>query len=189
MQILTLVDESDIGAIKTGQPVEFTVQAYPNETFTGTVQQVRLQSKTQDNVVNYTAVVAVHNTSGKLLPGMTATAQFLTGDAENVLMVPNSALRIKPTPAMFAQSTRPILLNDGDAPGSAILWTLDNHGLTPVRVHTGLSDETHTEVTGQNLAAGTKIVIGVLDAGNMSDDASSKNPFQSPRPSGGDKGG
>jgi len=189
MQILTLVDESDIGAIRTGQPVEFTVQAYPNETFTGTVQQVRLQSKTQDNVVNYTAVVAVHNTSGKLLPGMTATAQFLTGDAENVLMVPNSALRIKPTPAMFAQSTRPILLNDGDAPGSAILWTLDNHGLTPVRVHTGLSDETHTEVTGQNLAAGTKIVIGVLDAGNMSDDASSKNPFQSPRPSGGDKGG
>jgi len=189
MQILTLVDESDIGAIKTGQPVEFTVQAYPNETFTGTVQQVRLQSKTQDNVVNYTAVVAVHNTSAKLLPGMTATAQFLTGDAENVLMVPNSALRIKPTPAMFAQSTRPILLNDGDAPGSAILWTLDNHGLTPVRVHTGLSDETHTEVTGQNLAAGTKIVIGVLDAGNMSDDASSKNPFQSPRPSGGDKGG
>ena len=79
MQILALVDESDIGAIRTGLPVEFTVQAYPNENFSGTVQQVRLQSKTQDNVVNYTAVVGVKNTTGKLLPGMTATVLFLTG--------------------------------------------------------------------------------------------------------------
>ncbi|HJP60601.1 MAG TPA: efflux RND transporter periplasmic adaptor subunit, partial [Gemmatimonadaceae bacterium] len=119
MQILALVDESDIGAIKTGQPVEFTVQAYPNETFAGTVQQVRLQSKTQDNVVNYTAVVGVRNTTGKLLPGMTATAQFLTGDAENVLVVPNSALRVRPTPAMMAQSERPILINEAQGPSSA----------------------------------------------------------------------
>jgi len=191
MQILTLVDESDIGTIKPGQPVEFTVQAYPNETFTGTVQQVRLQSKTQDNVVNYTAVVGVHNTSGKLLPGMTATAQFLTGDAENVLVVPNAAVRIKPTSAMFAQSSRPILLSEGDSPGSAILWILNRMGkLDPVRVHTGLSDETHTEVAGPNLAPGTKIVIGVVDASNSSD-AQSKTPFENPRPSGGggDKGG
>ncbi len=190
MQILASVDESDIGAIKTGQPVEFTVQAYPNETFTGTVQQVRLQSKTQDNVVNYTAVVGVHNTTGKLLPGMTATAQFLTGDAHDVLIVPNSALRIKPTPAMFAQSQHPILLSDGQEPGSAILWTLDKKGmLDPIRVHTGLSDETHTEVAGQNLTPGTKIVVGVTDAGNPMAGDASKSPFENPRPSGGDKGG
>src|SRR3954471_14766683 len=189
MQILALVDESDIGAIRNGLPVEFTVQAYPNETFEGMVQQVRLQSKTQDNVVNYTAVVGVKNTTGKLLPGMTATVQFLTGDAENVLVVPNSALRIKPTPAMFAQARQRILINDGDDPSSAILWTLDGEGkLDPVRVHTGLSDETHTEVVGPNLKAGTKIVIGVLDTGGVGD-AASKNPFQNPRPSGGDKGG
>jgi HlyD family secretion protein len=190
MQILALVDESDIGAIRMGLPVEFTVQAYPNENFSGTVQQVRLQSKTQDNVVNYTAVVGVKNRTGKLLPGMTATVQFLTGDAQNVLMVPNSALRIRPTPAMFAQSQHPILINDQGA-SSAILWTLDGRGkLNPVRVHTGLSDENHTEIAGQNLAVGTKIVIGVADPGSAtSGDASSKNPFQSPRPSGGDKGG
>ena len=190
MQILALVDESDIGAIEPGQPVEFTVQAYPNDTFAGRVQQVRLQSKTQDNVVNYTAVVGVKNTMGKLLPGMTATAQFLTGDAQNVLIVPNSALRIRPTPAMFAQAQHPILINDQGA-SSAILWTLDGRGkLNPVRVHTGLSDETHTEVAGQNLAVGTKIVIGVADPGSAtSSDAPSKNPFQSPRQSGGDKGG
>ena len=191
MQILALVDESDIGAIRTGQPVEFTVQAYPNETFTGVVQQVRLQSKTQDNVVNYTAVVGVKNTTAKLLPGMTATVQFLTGDAENVLVVPNSALRVRPTPAMLAQAGRAFDTNDGDGAPSGILWTIDKTGTPrPVRVHTGLSDETHTEVAGQNLAAGMKIVTGVVDAANpMSNDASSKNPFQSPRPSGGDKGG
>ena len=190
MQILASVDESDIGAIKTGQPVEFTVQAYPNETFTGTVQQVRLQSKTQDNVVNYTAVVGVRNTTGKLLPGMTATAQFLTGDAENVLVVPNAALRMKPTPAMFAQATHPVLLSDAQDPGSAILWAIDKKGmLDPIRVHTGLSDETHTEVAGQNLTPGTKIVIGVIDAANPMGDAPSKSPFENPRPSGGDKGG
>jgi HlyD family secretion protein len=192
MRILALVDESDIGTIKVGQPVEFTVQAYPNETFTGTVQQVRLQSKTQDNVVNYTAVVGVRNTSGKLLPGMTATAQFLTGSAQNVLVVPNSALRIKPTPAMFAQAQHPVLLSDPQAGGnSGILWTMDRNGkLDPVHVQVGLSDERHTQVTAPNLAAGTKIVIGVIDAGNAADDGS-KSPFENPRPSGGggDKGG
>src|SRR3954470_8025009 len=189
MRILALVDESDIGVIRDGLPVEFTVQAYPNEIFSGIVQQVRLQSQTQDNVLNYTAVVGVKNTTGKLLPGMTATVQFLTGDAENVLVVPNSALRIKPTPAMFAQAQHPILINGGDSPSSAILWTLDGKGrLDPVRVHTGLSDETRTEVAGPNLKAGTKIVIGVLDTGGVGD-AASRNPFQNPRPSGGDKGG
>jgi HlyD family secretion protein len=103
MQILAKVDESDIGAIAVGQPVTFTVQAYPNRTFKGTVQQVRLQSTTQDNVVNYTTVVAVDNPDGKLLPGMTATVQFLTGSATNVLVVPNAALRFRATPEMMAE--------------------------------------------------------------------------------------
>lgn len=101
MQILASVDESDIGAIKLGQPVSFTVQSYPNETFTGSVRQVRLQSTTQDNVVNYTVVVAVKNTESKLLPGMTATVQFTTASAANVLVVPNAALRLRPTQEML----------------------------------------------------------------------------------------
>jgi HlyD family secretion protein len=103
MQILAKVDESDIGQIAVGQPVTFTVQAYPNRSFTGTVQQVRLQSTTQDNVVNYTTVISVANTDGKLLPGMTATVQFLTGSAKNALLVPNAALRFRATPEMMAQ--------------------------------------------------------------------------------------
>src|SRR5690242_3693049 len=102
MQILANVDESDIGQIAVGQPVTFTVQAYPNRSFTGTVQQVRLQSTTQDNVVNYTTVISVANTDGKLLPGMTATVSFLTGSATNALLVPNAALRFRATPDMMA---------------------------------------------------------------------------------------
>jgi HlyD family secretion protein len=104
MQILASVSESDIGAIKEGQQVRFTVQPYPTQTFTGTVRQVRLQSTTQDNVVNYTAVVGVSNPDGKLLPGMTATVQFLTGSADDVLTVPNAALRYRPTAEQLAEA-------------------------------------------------------------------------------------
>jgi HlyD family secretion protein len=104
MQILASVDESDIGQIRDNQPVQFTVQSYPGQEFNGTVKQVRLQSTTTDNVVNYTAVVAVKNETGKLLPGMTATVQFTTASATDVLTVPSAALRIKPTAAMLSEA-------------------------------------------------------------------------------------
>jgi HlyD family secretion protein len=103
MQILASVDESDIGLIVDGQNVRFSVQAYPNEHFEGQVKQVRLQSKTTENVVNYTVVVRVANNSGKLKPGMTATLDFLTGTATDALLVPNAALRFRPTEEMRAQ--------------------------------------------------------------------------------------
>jgi HlyD family secretion protein len=225
MQILAAVDESDIGAIRTGQPVEFTVQAYPSETFIGSVQQVRLQSKTQDNVVNYTVVVGVHNTTGKLLPGMTATAQFITGNAHDVLVVPNSALRVRmggmgdggrgmgdagsgrqqsesrqraagtgQLEAVVNPAQSQTRSGNDDAAGasSAILWTVDNQGtLRPVRVRTGLSDESHTEVSGTGLTVGTKIVIGETGGATSGDVSGSCSPFENPRPSGGggDKGG
>jgi HlyD family secretion protein len=97
MQILAAVDESDIGSIKTGQAVTFSVQAYPNRSFHGSVDEVRLQSKLTDNVVSYTVVVMVNNENGLLLPGMTTTVSFITGSAENVLTVPNAALRYRPS--------------------------------------------------------------------------------------------
>ncbi|HSD74749.1 MAG TPA: efflux RND transporter periplasmic adaptor subunit [Steroidobacteraceae bacterium] len=103
MQILASVDESDIGMIRDGQSVRFSVQAYPNVTFQGTVQQVRLQSATVENVVNYTVVVAVENPDAKLLPGMTATVEFVTGSVSNALLVPNAALRFRPSEAMLAE--------------------------------------------------------------------------------------
>ena len=101
MQILASVDESDIGRIEVGQPVSFTVAAYQGRTFSGSVQQVRLQSATTENVVNYTVVVTVSNSDRKLLPGMTATLKFRTNSADNVIAVPNSALRFTPTDEML----------------------------------------------------------------------------------------
>lgn len=104
MQILAAVDESDISGIKNGQLVRFTVQSYTGRTFNGTVNQVRLQSKLTDNVVNYTVVVSLDNQDGKLVPGMTATVEFITGSATGVLTVPNLALRYKPTAEELAEA-------------------------------------------------------------------------------------
>jgi HlyD family secretion protein len=97
MQILAQVGEGDIAQIKAGQTVKFSVQALPNQTFNGAVQQVRLQSTTADNVVDYTVVIAVDNAQNKLLPGMTARVDFLTQSATDVLKVSNAALRFQPT--------------------------------------------------------------------------------------------
>ncbi len=102
MQILVSVDESDIGQIAQEQAVRFTVQAWPDDTFRGTVRQVRLQSVIEENVVNYIAVVAVDNPDGKLLPGMTATVDFIVKEAENVFYVPNAALRYRPDQEIIA---------------------------------------------------------------------------------------
>ncbi len=107
MQILALVGESDIVRIEQGQAVSFTVQALPGEKFPGTVEQVRLQSTTADNVVNYTVVVTLENPGGRLLPGMTARVDFLVKAATNVLEVPNAALRYKPSDDVLARFGSP----------------------------------------------------------------------------------
>ncbi len=107
MQILATVDESDISSIQEGQPVKFTVQSYSGRSFQGVVEQVRLQSKTTDNIVSYTTVVKLSNADGKLLPGMTATVEFVTGEATNVLTVPNAALRYRPTAEELAAAGLP----------------------------------------------------------------------------------
>lgn len=213
MQILASVSESDIGAINEGQQVKFTVQPYPNQSFTGSVRQVRLQSTTQDNVVNYTAVVAVGNPDGKLLPGMTATAQFLTGSANDVLTVPNAALRFRPSADLIADavgSGRRAAGSDsarsgsrtaadsaqrrarrsgagGETAGGAraggrmgTLWTVDASGtLKAIRVRTGLSDGSKTEVQGRDLTAGTQVIVGsTTGAQSASQSTQSTSPFQ-----------
>ncbi len=97
MQILALVDESDIGQIKDGQDVRFDVQAYPNKKFSGAVKQIRLQPTTVSNVVNYTVVIEAANPDHLLLPGMTATVDFIVEHKSDVLLVPNTALRFQPS--------------------------------------------------------------------------------------------
>ncbi len=103
MEILAYVDEGDIGQITDGQTVRFTVEAYFEQDFHGTVREVRLQPQTVQNVVNYTVVVDAANDEGLLFPGMTATTDFLIEERENVLLIPNAALRLKPSMSMMME--------------------------------------------------------------------------------------
>jgi HlyD family secretion protein len=102
MQVSASIDESDIGRIETGQSVSFRVDAYPQQTFRGTVKQVRLDAKTDQNVVSYTTMIDVPNEDLRLKPGMTANVTVKIAANDNVLRVPNSALRFAPTPELFA---------------------------------------------------------------------------------------
>ena len=102
MQVTASIDESDIGRVAAGQPVTFRVDAYPNQTFSGTVSQVRLEPKTEQNVVSYTTMIDVPNPDLRLKPGMTANVTVQIAMNENALRVPNGALRFSPTPELFA---------------------------------------------------------------------------------------
>lgn len=104
MQVITTVDESDIGTVSIGQEATFTVDAYPDDKFTGTVTQIRLNPVTISNVVNYNVVIDVNNDQLKLMPGMTANVKIASADAHDVLRVPNLALRFQP-PADLVDST------------------------------------------------------------------------------------
>ncbi len=177
MEILASVDESDIGTIHEGQRVEFTVQAYPNETFAGTVRQLRLQPTTQDNVVSYTVVVSVANPDGRLLPGMTATAEFIVAEATDVLKVSNTALRFTPTSDMLAAAGGPRTRTEVGSAGATIrLWILDNAGkpaATPVQ--TGISDGQYTEISGSGIKEGMQVIASIS---NGTASSTGVNPFQ-----------
>ena len=201
MEILVSVDESDIGLIQEAQTVRFTVQAYPDVTFDGTVRQVRLQSTSAENVVNYTVVVDVANDSGKLLPGMTATVDFVIERATDVFRVSNAALRFRATDEMMEQGqaqqtqgenesgsaierapdgSRSGQRGSGDQRGSgsgpSILWTIDGTGtLGVIRVRTGITDGRFTEITGDGLEADVQVIVGVVQGTQ----ASSSSPFES----------
>jgi HlyD family secretion protein len=205
MEILASVDEGDIGRISSGQEVRFTVQAYGDEAFTGVVRQVRLQSLTQDNVVSYSVVIAVGNPDGRLLPAMTATVEFIVARVDDVLKVPNAALRFQPTEAMRAAAlaNRPApdsaalaaraagrsgaaaggtgarAAGGNRAPGAAsrsALWLVDENGAPAmVPVQTGLTDGQYTEVRGRSLAEGVQVIAGTT-AGATAEAA--PNPFQ-----------
>ena len=118
MEILVSVDESDIAKVKTGQTARFTVQGYPDETFEGTVKQIRLQPEKVSNVVTYTVVVSADNDRGLLLPGMTATVDLVVERTAGALLVPNTALRVTPTEEMLADARKEMHERAGALPDS-----------------------------------------------------------------------
>ena len=170
MQVLASVDESDIGRVQQGQPVSFTVDAYPGDTFTGTVSQVRLQPTVDQNVVSYTTVIDVPNRSEKLKPGMTASVSIEIARADDVLRVPASALR-------FRQER-----------GTKQVWVWTGGSMQPRRVDPGLSNGTMTAITSSDLSEGTEVVTGMAD-GTQRASAATTSPLRPARRGGGAVGG
>lgn len=154
MQIDTSVAEADIGQLHLGQPVSFTVDAFQDREFTGTVKQVRLNPTIQHNVVSYNVVVAVTNDDGVLLPGMTANVRFTVKHKEDVLRVPNAALRYKPTDA----DTDSVTTATGQ-PGKRVVYRLEKGKPIPVTVKTGITDNSFTEILQGEIKEGDKLII------------------------------
>lgn len=183
MEILALVDEADVSSVHEGQAVHFQVQAYGEENFTGVVEQVRLQSTSTENVVGYTVVISADNTDGALLPGMTASVEFVVESAEDVLLVANSALRFRPAaemaiaPSDAAPSPSRSTPGEGEA-NSGTLWVREASGsYRSISVLTGVSDGQVTEVSGAELTEGLEVVSGVTAAATAA--RTTSNPFQS----------
>jgi HlyD family secretion protein len=177
LQVWASVNEADVGRVRKGQPVRFTVDAFPEEVFQGQVSQVRLNATMTQNVVTYTVAVDTDNSSGKLLPYLTANLQFEVGQRRNALLVPNAALRWQPRPEQIAPDVRQEFLQAGrdramtgatappptvgkPAHPHGLVWVEDQGWLRPLEVDVGLSDGLQTEITGGELREGHRVVIG-----------------------------
>jgi HlyD family secretion protein len=204
MQVWASVNEADVGNIHPGQPVTFTIDTYPNETFKGTVSKVRLNASMTQNVVTYTVEVSTDNPAdkdhpfGKLMPYLTGNLQFKVDERKDVLLVPNAALRWRPKPDMVAPEYRDeyqqslrrksVSQEDKAAAGQekknanqANLWVEDNGFVRPIKVRVGLTDGVHTEVAellnkDDKLDKGTPVVTGEAQGRDQASGGES-NPF------------
>ncbi len=157
MQVLADIDEADVGQLAPGAKVTFTVDAFPRDTFHGTIQQVRLNPQTVQNVVTYTAVINVDNPDLKLRPGMTASVTAVTAEARNVLRIPNAALRFRP-------ETRAV-------------WKANGAELVPVRIQPGLTDGSYTEVRSGELREGDRVAIAQAPQSGRQQPRAGFSPF------------
>lgn len=184
MQLNASIDESDVGRVRPGDAVTFTVDAYPDDTFRGTVAQVRLNPMIDQNVVTYTTVIDVPNRDLKLRPGMTANVTVRVDSRRDVLRIPSNALRFKPNDELFALLHQPVpgAAHAGSraAGGAGVaaaatrrapaatdrgqVWVLHDGQLKPVPVQVGLGDGTNTEVVAGNLQPGDTVVMNALTA-------------------------
>ncbi|HEX9020289.1 MAG TPA: efflux RND transporter periplasmic adaptor subunit [Nitrospirota bacterium] len=161
MQIDTSVAESDIGGVKAGQHVDFTVDAYPDTTFEGKVWQIRQAPITVQNVVTYDVVIQVNNKDLKLMPGMTANVSIVIQTRRDVLRITNAALRFRPSekPASAAGT--------GGKKGPAV-WILENGKPKRVSITPGISDGAYTEVVSGDLKDGQQAIVEALRKGKGS---------------------
>ena len=183
MQVVANVDEADIGNVKPGERVTFTVDAYPEDTFGGTVKQVRQQATTTNNVVTYEVVISAPNGDLKLKPGLTASVTIYTKELEGVLSVTAKALRYTPTQETVGM--KKIV----DTKGKNKVWTLEGNNIVAHSVNIGMSDGTHTQIVsgikeGQEIITGIKVVTE--DDGGPSTSGGDRSPLM-PGPPGKNK--
>lgn len=155
MQIEVSVSEADIGKIKVGQDVDYTLDGYPNETFKGRVTQVRISPTTVSNVVTYTVIVSVDNNDGKLKPGMTANTSIITSKKENVLCIDNSAMRFTPVEVTHGKKFK----EQG-------IWLLVKNKPTRIKIKQGITDSDFTEIISKEIQEGSDVIIGKLGKKN-----------------------
>jgi len=201
MQVQADVDEADIGQVKTGQHAEFTVDAYPNDVFKGTVTQIRHQPVMVQNVVNYIVIIEVPNLDLKLMPGLTANSNIFISERKNVLKIPTIAFTFTP-PVEYIQQTK--LLPDSvkkswmlklrltnelkkqqivEPEGtSGYLWIIKDKDIFPVEVTKGLNDGSFTEISG-DIQEGYEVVTGINHSPTAAETKTSSSPFMPKFPS------
>ena len=156
MQVIANVDEADIGGVAVGNRVNFTVDAYPDNTFEGVVKQVRLEATTTNNVVTYEVVISAPNADLKLKPGLTANVTIFTKEQANILSVANKALRFTPTKETVGKDMKIV-----DCKGKNKVWTLNGNTLTAHSVNIGQSDAMHTQIIS-GIKAGQSVVTEIV---------------------------
>lgn len=181
MQVEAYVDEADIGKVQVQQEVRFTVDAFPERIFNGTVLQVRFAPKEEQNVVTYATVIEVANPDLSLRPGMTATVSIITNEKKNALRVETIALRFKADPddedmSQLTKGERATSNNEERPQGvQQRLWILNSAGeIKSTLIETGISDGKYTEVTAGALEEGERVIVGYASPGGKAD--SSKGP-------------
>jgi HlyD family secretion protein len=185
MQVQAAVDEADIGRVQDGEDVLFTVDAYPEQTFHGTVTQIRLMPVTVQNVITYTVIIDVPNPDLKLMPGMTATITILVTKKENVLKIPTIAFRFQPLPdqievrkdstgapedsakaaerrSQYAQMQGTGASGQASRPPTRLWVVGKNKKLTPIYIRAGIADGTFTEILRGKVEEGQEVVVGVM---------------------------
>lgn len=176
MRVIADVDEADIGDVKEGQRVTFTVDAFPDDTFEGQVTQVRQEATTESNVVTYEVVISAPNDDLKLKPGLTANVVIFTMEAKDVLAVPSKALRFTPREAMLNSDET---ITDTDAKEK--VWVKEGSNLKAVAVETGMTNGTLTQIT-KGLKPGTHVLTEVNAMQVEAEgEQQNSNPFM-PRP-------
>jgi HlyD family secretion protein len=176
MRVIADIDEADIGGVKEGQRVTFTVDAFPEDQFDGQVTQVRQQATTSSNVVTYEVVISAPNNDLKLKPGLTANVTIFTMEKNDILAVPSKALRFTPNEALLQEGQQ-----IADCEGAHKVWTKEGNTFKAHAVETGTSNGMMTEITS-GISEGSEVLTDfTLTGGDAPQQQQATNPFM-PRP-------